>query len=272
MPGAPMARADGAAGWKPWTGWAAVVVNIGIIAGARSIVRPGGDPRLGVVIALTCLSLAPVGLVILLAKWHGTTTASGFGLRRPPLALATGLVVAVGAVVLALTALSVAAFGVDDRATSITDRLAADNGTLNALLVIVLLAVAAPVGEEFLFRGYFFPALTNWRGVWPAAVTTSVVFSATHVGWVPIGALMPITVFGLGTCLLYHWTGSLYSALALHSLLNSASVGTIRTVPWPLPMTMAVSVAVTLSVAVLIASLIGPRQSDEPGRRHLVPR
>jgi len=103
-----------------------VVVNVGIIAGARSIIRPGGDPRLGVVIALIFLNLAPVGLVILLAKWHGTTTASGFGLRRPPLALATGLVVAVGAVVLALTALNVAAFGVDDRATSITDRLAGD--------------------------------------------------------------------------------------------------------------------------------------------------
>jgi membrane protease YdiL (CAAX protease family) len=221
--------------------------------------------------ALIFLTLAPVGLVILLAKWHGTTTASGFGLRRPPLALATGLVVAVGAVVLALTALSVAAFGVGDRA-SITDRLAADSGTLNALLVIVLLAVAAPLGEEFLFRGYFFRALTNWRGVWPAAVTTSVVFSATHVGWVPIGALMPITVFGLGACLLYHWTGSLYSALALHALLNSASVGTIRTLPWPLPMTMAISVAATLSVAVLIASLLGPRERVKPGRRHLVPR
>jgi len=78
VPGAPIARADGAAGWKPWTGWAAVVVNVGIIAGARSIIRPGGDPRLGVVIALIFLTLAPVGLVILLAKWHGTTTASGF--------------------------------------------------------------------------------------------------------------------------------------------------------------------------------------------------
>ncbi|MBA2281935.1 MAG: CPBP family intramembrane metalloprotease [Actinomycetota bacterium] len=197
-----------------------MVVNVGMIAGARSIIRPGGDPRLGVVIALIFLNLAPVGLVILLAKWHGTTTASDFGLRRPPLALATGLVVAVGAVVLALTALSVAAFGVGDRA-SITDRLAADRGTLNALLVIVLVAVAAPLGEEFLFRGYLFRALANWRGVWPAAVTTSVVFSAAHVGWVPIGALIPITVFGLGACLLYQWTGSLFSALVLHALLNS---------------------------------------------------
>ena len=41
--------------------------------------------------------------------------------------------------------------------------------TLNVVILVVVLTVLGPLGEEFLFRGYIFRALRNWRGVWPAA-------------------------------------------------------------------------------------------------------
>jgi membrane protease YdiL (CAAX protease family) len=157
-------------------------VCLAIGVGARLIVRDGGDPRLGVVIALILLSLAQVAVVILFASRQGRPTAADFGLVRPPLARATGLVVAV---LVAASVLSVAwtvALALDEDALDITDRLAVEGGTLRALLFLVLVAVATPLGEEFLFRGYFLRALSNWRGAWPAIVTTSVVFAAAHVG------------------------------------------------------------------------------------------
>jgi membrane protease YdiL (CAAX protease family) len=242
--------------WRPRTAWVSVAVCLAIGVGARLIVRDGGDPRLGVVIALILLSLAQVAVVILFASRQGRPTAADFGLVRPPLARATGLVVAV---LVAASVLSVAwtvALALDEDALDITDRLAVEGGTLRALLFLVLVAVATPLGEEFLFRGYFLRALSNWRGAWPAIVTTSVVFAAAHVGWTPTSFLVPILLFGLGFCLLYHWTGSLYPALAMHALLNTLGARTVFE-GWQLPVAMVFSLALTLAIARLIARRLG---------------
>ena len=192
----------------------AQAVSFAIAVGGRLIVRDGGDSRMVVAIALIFLTLAPVAVAVLFTSRMASPTASDFGLVRPPLARATGLVTA------------------------------------------VLVAVAAPLGEEFLFRGYFQRALSNWRGAWPAMGTTSVVFAAVHVGWTPIGFLLPVLVLGLGLCLLYHWTGSLYPALAMHALFNALSAGTVFE-GWRLPVAMVFSVALTVAIARLIAMRLG---------------
>lgn len=250
-------RSAGAAGWSPWIALAAIVVGLAIAVGARSIVRDGGDPRLGVALALICLTVSAAGVAILFAGLQGRPTAADFGLRRPPLLRATGLVTAVGITVIALTAVWFVAIGIDD-SQSVTDRLVADSAPLNEVLVLVLVAVATPVGEEFLFRGYLFRALINWRGVWPAAIISSVVFSVTHVGWSPVVVLVPAVIFGLGACALYRWTGSLYPALALHALFNCVGLGLGLEWTWQLPVAMVLSVAATCALARLIAVLLGP--------------
>ncbi|CAN5226011.1 hypothetical protein BH20ACT5_BH20ACT5_15030 [soil metagenome] len=233
------------------------MVSLAVTVGARSIVRDGGDPRLGVAVALIFLTVSAAGVAILFASLQGRPTAADFGLRRPPLLRATGLVIAVWGAVIALTIAWLVAFGIDD-SPSVTDRLVADSGTLNALLVFVLVAVATPLGEEFLFRGYLFRALINWRGVWPAAIISSVVFSATHIGWSPVVVLVPAVIFGLGACALYRWTGSLYPALALHALFNCVGLGLGLGWTWQLPVAMVLSVAATCALARLIAVLLGP--------------
>jgi len=235
----------------------AIAISIGITVGARSIIRDGGDPRLAVAVALIVLTLAPVGVVLLLASRHERPRAADFGLRRPPFARATGLVIAVLGATLVLSAVWAVSLGIDEDAPSVTDRLAANSGTLNAILVLVLVAVASPLAEEFLFRGYFFRALHNWRGFWPAAVTSSAVFAAFHVGWVPIVLVVPTGLFGLGACLLYRWTGSLYPALAMHAVLNSIGVGPAMGWTWQLPLAIGFSVATTITIARMIASLLG---------------
>ncbi|RZM81884.1 CPBP family intramembrane glutamic endopeptidase [Leptolyngbya iicbica] len=83
------------------------------------------------------------------------------------------------------------------------------------LLMVLLLVVAAPVLEEFLFRGFL---LHRWGTRWnpPLAVLlTSVLFGVLH------GNVIGLTLFGLVLALLYLRTNSLGVAIAIHALNNA---------------------------------------------------
>ena len=106
-----------------------------------------------------------------------------------------------------------------------------------------------------------FRALSNWRGTLPAAALTGVSFAATHVGWLPIGAVVPAILFGFVLCLLYHWTGSLYPALALHALSNSVLAATALRSTWQFTLAVVFAVVATLVMARLVAVLLGDGRS-----------
>lgn len=252
---------DGAARWKPWTVWPAMAVTLATVLAGRALVRAGGDPRTGVVVGLILQNLLCVGLAVLFAAAHGKPRAADFGLQRPPLLRAAGLTILLGLGLFVLTATWAQALGLDDDAPSIADRLVADESTSQALLVLVMVAVAVPLGEEFLFRGYVFRALSNWRGTLPAAALTGVTFAATHIGWLPIGAIVPASVFGFVLCLLYHWTGSLYPPLALHAFSNSLLAATALGSTWKIPLAVVLAVVATLAMARLVAVLLGAARS-----------
>ena len=88
--------------------------------------------------------------------------------------------------------------------------------------------MVAPICEEFLFRGFIFTALRNWRGTWPAAIITGLLFGGVHVGSAPVVDLVPLAFLGFGLCLLYRITGSLYPCIAAHSLNNSIAYGSLE--------------------------------------------
>lgn len=94
--------------------------------------------------------------------------------------------------------------------------------TLLLLLAnIFLVAVAAPVIEETLFRGLLLPGLRTYFGVWTAIIISAAIFSALHfelIGFFPRFAL------GIGLGYLYIKSGSLYPAIGLHSLNNLIAV------------------------------------------------
>jgi uncharacterized protein len=153
----------------------------------------------------------------------------------------------------------VVALSIDDTSQDLPDRLGADGSTLNLLIVVVLITVVAPLGEELFFRGFFFGALRNWRGVWPAAIATGAIFGLIHAGSAPLGLLVPLAAFGVGLCLLYHFSGSLYPCIALHALNNSIALGATLSWSWEIPVTMAASVVATLAIASQLARLLGGR-------------
>ena len=258
-------QVSGAAAWQPWKVVIAFVAAVGLALAGRAIVASQGEvPLLAIAIALMLLSVAPVGLALLLANMDDTPTARDFGLVRPPLGRAIALMFAVLIGLTAMFVLWSAALGLDeDAGTPLAERLGTE-GTLNVLILVVVLTVLGPLGEEFLFRGYIFRALRNWRGVWPAAITTGVLFAVTHIGWLPLAAAVPVTLFGIGLCLLYHWTGSLYPCIALHTIMNSIALGGVLHWTWQLPLLIVGSTLAALAICRLIAH----RLDDTQLRRH----
>jgi membrane protease YdiL (CAAX protease family) len=113
------------------------------------------------------------------------------------------------------------------------------------LLVLVAIAVAAPIVEEIAFRGYLFPALTRWRGPWVGAVLTGVLFAAAHAGVYPIKFLPALIAFGFGACLLFWVTGSLLPCIALHALNNALVVAVGFGWTWQVLVAVVTAVAAT---------------------------
>ena len=131
------------------------------------------------------------------------------------------------------------------------EQLGAGEGTGLLLLSAGLTCVVAPICEEFLFRGFIFRALYNWRGMWPAAVITGLIFGAIHAGSAPAVDLMPLAALGFGLCVLYRYTGSLYPCIAAHSLNNSLAFGDIENWGWQIPV-LAVSALATIALLVVV--------------------
>jgi membrane protease YdiL (CAAX protease family) len=81
--------------------------------------------------------------------------------------------------------------------------------------------VAAPVCEEIVFRGFFYPVLKHFSGAWPAAICSAIVFSGAHGS---LTAFLPLFLFGLLLVLVYEKTGSIWAPMSVHFCFNGATV------------------------------------------------
>lgn len=92
-------------------------------------------------------------------------------------------------------------------------------------LVLGLMAfaavIAAPLCEEIVFRGYFYPVLKKFGGLRVAALCSALVFAAAHGS---LTALLPLFIFGGVLVFLYEKTGSLWAPIAAHFCFNGATV------------------------------------------------
>ena len=95
------------------------------------------------------------------------------------------------------------------------------------------LVIAAPVGEEIVFRGFLYRGWAQTpRAVWPAIVVISVLWAVIHTQYDWFGVFQ---IFLIG--LLLGWirwrSGSTLLTIGLHALINTwATVQTIITVNW----------------------------------------
>ena len=79
-----------------------------------------------------------------------------------------------------------------------------------------LLAAVAGWGEEAMFRGAVQKGLEGYLGIWPALVVASVVFGLLHA-ITPLYFLLA-TLAGAYLGLVYHYSGNLLAAAAVHAL------------------------------------------------------
>ena len=179
-----------------------------------------------------------------------------FGLRRPGAgwASAGGMILVLLLAFIVLTALWAAAVHPGEEKT--LEQLGSNEGTALLLLSAALTCVVAPMCEEFLFRGFMFTALRNWRGTLPAALITGLVFGGVHAESAPVLDLAPLAALGFGLCLLYRYTGSLYPCMIAHSLNNSIAFSSLEGWGWQVPV-LIVSALAGIGAVVLACKRLG---------------
>ena len=238
--------------WPAWNAPVALVASIGLLSVFSLPLLPvillleAGDPYDA--IALLVLLLVQDGLFMAAAiampwitlkprAWH-------FGVRRTRFWPTIGWTALGFAVLLGFEIGYIELLGVDETNVDELGKGSVVGSIAIALAVIVL----APVSEEFFFRGFFYRALRSRLRIWSAVLIDGIAFGALHVGGTPPELLPVIAVFGVGQCLVYERTGSLFAVIAIHAAFNTfAMIGVI-------PVT-----AIVVGVLVLGACLLVPR-------------
>jgi membrane protease YdiL (CAAX protease family) len=225
--------------WNPWFAPLALVVAlvaeviVGLIVlvvglGGHVTQAQANNPPPAITDVSTGLGEGCFVLVALwLASWRGRPLPAQFGLRRPLVGVWRALFVVVGGYVAFLLLAAAWTQIVHTSASEkylIKDVGATHAGTLGVLGAVLVLCVIAPFCEEFLFRGFIFGALRNWRGPIVAAVMTGVLFGAVHAGSAPAVDLVPLAVLGVVLCAIRQLTGSLYPGILMHVFNNSIAL------------------------------------------------
>jgi membrane protease YdiL (CAAX protease family) len=224
---------DDARRWAPWTAWVALLVAFAFaITGAIVIGIVGAvfgasfdDPPPAVNIAATIVQDgAFIAAAVLFANRAGRVVPAQFGIVRTRLAPALGWMTLAYIAYIALGQLWAQLVDMPAQ-DKLPDSLGADESTAALVAVCVIVTVLAPIAEEMFFRGYFFGALRNWRGPWPAALLTGAVFGGIHVGSADPVFLVPLAILGVALCIVRSRTGSLLPCIALHAINNGLAFG-----------------------------------------------
>ena len=94
---------------------------------------------------------------------------------------------------MALYVVAVQATGIDFLEPTPQCRTQSPATTARLAIGAVVATVAAPVSEEFFFRGFMFGGLLRW-GFWPAAAVACAAFTLAHLD---VGSMIPFFCIGM---------------------------------------------------------------------------
>jgi len=98
------------------------------------------------------------------------------------------------------------------------------HGVAGVVLLVIVVAVAAPIVEEIFFRGLLLRSIEHRAGMAWAVPVSSLLFAATHFEPLQLPALF---LFGMVAALLVARTGRLGAALFAHLAFNGLAVITL---------------------------------------------
>ena len=222
--------------WPPWYAPVALLATLVAIAVAAVPVLPlvfvaGVSDTLGA-IALLVLALLQdgvfVGAAVLFAGFTRAPRAWHFGVRATPFWATTGWTALALVGMLGIEIGAIELFGIDE---TDFEELGSLSG-LAAIAIAIVLVLLAPVAEEIFFRAFFYRALRTRLRVWSASLITGCVFASVHLQYYgePV-LLLIIAAFGIGQCLLYERTGSLFAVIATHAAFNTFASLEIAAIP-----------------------------------------
>lgn len=205
-------------------GFALVPVFVPLGLTDQSSLDSGGLEGATLLLLIAVQDAVLVGAALLFARLKLRPRLWHFGLRRVRFWPAAGFAALAAVVVLGFEVGYIALLGGGEGGV---DDLGAGRGLGAAIAVAVAVIVVAPVTEEFFFRAFFYRALRNRMRIGWAALIDALVFASLHFEGINTLATLPvIAVFGVGVCLLYERTGSLFPAIAVHATFNTfATVG-----------------------------------------------
>ena len=240
--------------WPPWYAPVALVATFAAITVAVLPVLPliflsGLSDTLGAV-ALLVLALLQdgvfIGAAVLFAAFKRTPRAWHFGLRATPFWPTVGWTALAFGLMLGMEVGTIELFGIDETDFEELGNLSG----LAAIAIVIVVVLLAPVAEEIFFRAFFYRALRTRLRVWSASLITGCVFASVHLQYYSEPALLlVIAAFGIGQCLLYERTGSLFAVIATHAAFNTFASLEIAAIP-----------ALTMGALVLLACVLAARR------------
>ena len=246
--------------WPPWFAPVALVASFVAITAALVPLLPvlvlGAAGETAAAVALLVLLLVQdgvlMGVAVVFASIEAGPRAWHFGIRSTRLWPTVGWSALAFALLLGFELGYIELLGVDE---SNVEEL--DTDSIPAAFAVALgVIVVAPVAEEFFVRGFFYRALRTRLRVWSAALIDGVVFGALHFQGPESAVILPvITVVGVGLCLVYERTGSLFAVVAIHAAFNTVAMIGISAIV-AIPIGLAV-----MACCLLVPRLIGPAPS-----------
>ncbi len=209
------------------------------LSGAAEGEAPEEAAEIGVTaawVSVTFMLYILAALLIYLGFIRGRNLKELFGLERlsvlKVLGVATvSMVVAYPVIYLVMQGMNLFVFrdNFGELETQEVVQLFAETNDLGLKLTLILsTCLVAPLVEETLFRGYFYPVIKRFTDRSFSALFTSAVFAVVHMNVLSMGPLL-----GLALCftIAYEVTGCLWVPIAMHAIFNTVNVTLIMTYP-----------------------------------------
>lgn len=215
---------------------ALMMLMIGLGAMSFATAAAGDGPKFKVeqVLPGTLMSMIPLaGVAIFLGMrrvsverfagvaqepaWRLVGKAAGFFAAALPLVLGLNLAMA--------QVLKEA--GAEQDLVSLFKEVSSSGNVQGIVQMIFAAAILAPLNEELLFRGYFYPTLRRYIGAIPSALLTAAVFAGIHGN---VAALPGLMLLALCFTMALEVTGSIWVCVGMHALFNGVNLAMLYVV------------------------------------------